>query len=381
MTTDDLLFITVGGAAATIAQRMIATVHLPLRALILDTDDATLQNFVPMPGVSTTIFGALRLQGRGTGGDYSLGSAALRDDISDILSQIGAPRLAIVLTCCGGGTSGAVATLLGHLHEQGIATLTFATEPFTFEGEDRRRCANVILPTLDASGDAVTRIPLDTLLNDVAREAPLEQAFEYVTQRLSAGLSVLWQLLSAPGFIAFDAEHFHHFLTQGATTSLHFYFADAEATGPDRAEEILQTLIDSPRFKGDGVNRLENASHLLVGVLAGSDLRLSELSTLMEGFRSYCGKTMQPLLGTTCNPAFDGRLTVVLLAFGTPLADVASKGAIAAPIKGGKRSSKNRGDACLGATQNRFSDVEPTLYNGQNLDEPTYYRRGIHLAR
>ncbi len=377
MNVDDLLLISVGGAAATIVQRMVTSSQLSMRALILDTDDATLQTLEPMPGVSTTIFGTQRLQGRGTGGDYSLGAGAFRDDATTLMAQIGSPRLAVVLTCCGGGTSGAVRTLLGQLRDQGIATMTFATEPFGFEGEDRRRCANVVLPTLESSGDAVSRIPLDALLDDAAREAPLEQAFECVGQRLAAGLGLIWRLLATPGFISFDAEHFHRFLTQGATTALHFHFADATATGEARAEAILQTLIDSPRFKSDGTNRLENASNVLVGVLAGSDLRLSELSTLMDGLRSYCGAKMEPMLGTTCSEAFNGRLTVVLLAFGTPLADVGSK----KPPKSLRSGRGTKGTAQLGATRNRFADVEATIYNGQNLDEPTYYRRGIRLAR
>ncbi len=377
MNMDDLLLISVGSAAATIVQRTVATSQLPMRALILDTDDTTLQALIPTTGISTTIFGTQRLQGRGTGGDYSLGAGAFRDDATTLLAQIGSPRLIILLTCCGGGTSGAVTPLLGHLREQGIATMTFATEPFAFEGEDRRRCANIILPTLESSGDAVTRIPLDTLLDGAARDQPLEQAFDSISQRLATGLGLIWQLLSSPGFISFNAEHFHHFLTQGTTTALHFHFADAEASGEDRAQQLVQTLIQSPRFKCDGTNRLEHASHLLVGVLAGEDLRLNELSTLMDGFRSYCGKKMEPMLGTTCNATFNGRLTVVLFAFGIPLADIGSKH----PPRTSRPKGTTRPASLLGATVNRFADVEATIYNGQNLDEPTYYRRGIRLAR
>ncbi len=378
MNLDDLLFISVGGAAAQIAQRMVATTTTPVRALILDTDDAILQTLVPQTGVSTMIIGAKRLEGRGTGGERSMGASALRDDAGNVMTQIGSPRLAVVLTCCGGGTSGATTHLLQLLREHGIATVTFATVPFSFEGDDRRRCANIVLPTLESNSDALTRVSLDRLLDDTLRNAPAEQAFEAIAQRLSMGLSLFWQLLSNPGFIAFDSECFHRLLTEGATTGLHFSFADASASGEGRAETILETLITSPRFQGEGANRLENASQLLVGILAGKDLRLCELTTVMDGFRAHCKTLKDSFLGTTCHEAFDGRLTVVVLAFGQPTADVASKGSLAPMRRGGKHG---RTGPKLGATRNRFEDVEHTVYDGHDLDVPTYQRRGIRLTR
>ncbi len=377
MNLDDLLLISVGGAAARITQRIVDTATVPMRVLILDTDDAILQTLTPQAGVSTMIIGAKRLEGRGTGGDHSLGSGALRDDASNIMTQIGTPRLAIVLTCCGGGTSGATTHLLRLLREHGIATATFATIPFVFEGDDRRRCANIVLPTLESGSDALTRIALDSLLDESQRNVPVEQAFEFITRRLSMGLALFWQLLSSPGFVAFDSEHFHRLLTQGSTTSLHFSFADASATGDARAECVLRELLNSPRFQGDGANRLENAAQVLVGVLAGKDLRLCELSILMDGLREHCKALKETFLGTTCAEHFDGRLTVVLLAFGTPPVDVTNKGSLG-PIK---RPAKTGRATKLGTTRNRFEDVEHTLYDGHDLDVPTYQRRGIRLTR
>ncbi len=378
MNLDDLLLISVGGAAAHIAQRMVSTASEPMRALILDTDDNILQTLTPQTGVSTMILGAKRLEGRGTGGDHSLGASALRDDAGNILAQVGTPRLAVLLTCCGGGTSGVMTHLLQLLREQGIATVTFATEPFSFEGSDRRRCANIVLPTLESSSDALTRIPLDQLLDEGADRLSAAEAFEHIAQRLASGLSLFWQLLSHPGFIAFDSERFHRLLTEGATTSLHFSFADATATGPTRAEEVVEKLLNSPRLRRDGGSRLENASQLLVGVLAGDDLRLCELNTVMDGLQSHCKALKEHYLGTTCNDRFAGRLTVVVLAFGVPPADVTSKGNLRPLHRGGKSS---KATAQLGATRNRFEDVEHTIYGGHDLDVPTYLRRGIRLTR
>lgn len=384
MKTDDLLLIALGGAAAGIARRIAARTAAPMRVLVLDTDDETLQTYTPTEGVSVSIFGAKRLAGRGTGGDHRLGASALRDDDGMIQQQIGTPRLAIVLICGGGGTSGAGPHLLALLRSQGIATITVATLPLACEGDDRKHCAAVILPTLESSSDAIARIPLEQLLPEALREAPIAAAFEYAADRLAAGISLFWTLLSHPSYLAFDAARFQNFVSLGGATGLPFYFTDVSATGPDRAQTIVEKLCASPLFCADGVDRLANAAHLVVGVLAGSDLRLCELNTVMTGLRGYCTSLKDDFLGTAVLPEQEGTLTVVLLAFSSPAQDVsrALDDSLQSPALGRRtKPGRTRQSTRLGTVSSRFADMEQTIMYGENLDEPTYLRRGIRLSR
>ena len=383
METEDLLLISLGGAAASIVRRMAERATTPLRALILDTDDATLQSITPAVGVSTSVFGAKRLSGRGTGGSHSLGAGAFRDDATQILAQVGTPRLAILLTCCGGGTAGAATTLLEALRTKGIATLVFAVAPFSFEGDDRKRAANVLLPIMETRADALTRISLDALVGEEAATLPAAEAFAHAADRLAAGLGLLWTLVAHPGFIAFDAERFRAFLTHDVEGGLPFCFADVTVSGENRAKTALNALREDPRFRVNGVDRLANAAQLIVGILAGPDLRLCEIGTLMEGLRSHCQSLKETLLGTADEEAREGSLSVVLFAFGHPLTNVsaAKDGEAPRPLPKRQRGAKAAGTKVLGTAKNRFTDVAPTIYGGQNLDEPTYQRRGIRLTR
>ncbi len=383
METEDLLLISLGGAAASIVRRMAERATTPLRALILDTDDATLQSITPAVGVSTSVFGAKRLSGRGTGGSHSLGAGAFRDDATQILAQVGTPRLAILLTCCGGGTAGAATTLLEALRTKGIATLVFAVAPFSFEGDDRKRAANVLLPIMETRADALTRISLDALVGEEAATLPAAEAFAHAADRLAAGLGLLWTLVAHPGFIAFDAEHFRAFLTHDVEGGLPFCFADVTVSGENRAKTALNALREDPRFRVNGVDRLANAAQLIVGILAGPDLRLCEIGTVMEGLRAHCQSLKETLLGTADEEAREGSLSVVLFAFGHPLTNVsaAKDGEAPRPLPKRQRGAKAAGTKVLGTAKNRFTDVAPTIYGGQNLDEPTYQRRGIRLTR
>ena len=383
METEDLLLISLGGAAASIVRRMAERATTPLRALILDTDDATLQSITPAVGVSTSVFGAKRLSGRGTGGSHSLGAGAFRDDATQILAQVGTPRLAILLTCCGGGTAGAATTLLEALRTKGIATLVFAVAPFSFEGDDRKRAANVLLPIMETRADALTRISLDALVGEEAATLPAAEAFAHAADRLAAGLGLLWTLVAHSGFIAFDAEHFRAFLTHDVEGGLPFCFADVTVSGENRAKTALNALREDPRFRVNGVDRLANAAQLIVGILAGPDLRLCEIGTVMEGLRAHCQSLKETLLGTADEEAREGSLSVVLFAFGHPLTNVsaAKDGEAPRPLPKRQRGAKAAGTKVLGTAKNRFTDVAPTIYGGQNLDEPTYQRRGIRLTR
>ena len=367
METEDLLLISLGGAAASIARRVAERAEAPLRALILDTDDATLQAITPVVGVATSVFGAKRLSGRGTGGAHSLGAGAFRDDAGQILAQVGSPRLAVLLTCCGGGTAGAAPALLEALRAKGVATLAFAVAPFAFEGDDRKRAANVLLPLIETHADAL----------------PAAQAFSRAADRLAAGLGLLWTLVAHPGFLAFDAERFRAFLTHGEAGGLPFCFADVTVSGEGRAEAALAALREDPRFRVGGIDRLANAAQLIVGVLAGPDLRLREIGAVMEGLRAHCRSLKETLLGTADEEAREGTLSVVVLAFGHPVANAseAQPGEAPRPLPRRPRGAKPAGTKVLGTAKNRFTDVAPTLYRGQNLDEPTYQRRGIRLTR
>lgn len=380
MNADDLLLIAVGGGAAKIAHLVVSQASAPVRALILDTDDAILQSLPPMAGISTTIFGTQRLAGRGTGGDTHLGAGALRDDAQMVMAQIGTPRLVVLLTCCGGGTSKAAELLLEMLRTQGIATVTFATEPFDFEGSDRKSTAKNLLETLAVASDAFTTLHLSSMVTPEERTLPIDQTFARVARRIAAGTTLFWSLLANPGFIAFDGEHFHRFLSQSALSGMRFTFATATLRGENRAQQALETLLADPAFQENGIDRLRCAAQILIGVLAGPDLRLCELSQVVDGLRENCPGLKEHILGTSLEPAREGTLSVVVLAFGAtpesvdkrpdPLAQVAHKG----------RGKKSRTPQ-LGGGTDRFGDVERTLYNGQDLDEPTYLRRNIRLKR
>jgi cell division protein FtsZ len=294
----------------------------------------------------------------------------------------------------GAGTgSGVTPEVISTLHDQGIATLCIATEPFDFEGAARRAIANRAQAMIDEHVDSLCLIKLDTLFQST-NEVQLNNAITASNEILASGVTLLWRLLTRPGFLSINAERLHGFIVNGGRSS----FGSVQATGADRAATLAKVLQESKLLNSG--ESLTKASSILVGILAGSDLRLSEIGDLMKTLRGWCKPDCQIEMGTVLDPTFEWRIEVVIFCFEssgshqteTKKETSASISATNAPNvppaevfhiqPGGARRTKGKSKLTVGATgKGKFQNVEPTIFNGQDLDIPTYIRKNIQLDR
>ena len=362
-----LVLIGVGGAGAIAARGVRRAYGGNMRAIAIDTDASS----GAAGDIDFALLGGNRLSGRGSGGQPGAVRAAFQDDPSFLDSRFAGVRTAIVVSCLGGGTSnGATAELLKRLHTLGIATLVFATLPFAFEGDDRVREAKASLGTMAAHADALAVIPLDNLLADTGTDN-FQAALVRAADTLASGVTLLWRLLEKPGYIKLDQERLRSIITGAGLVR----FASVSASGDGRAETVLARLRDSPLLASTGPSR--PIRKILLGVLAGNDLRLSEIDVLASGVRAAFGPDAGFELGTVNDEAaFSGRLSVVALLF--------EEGATSSiPATGGvrqRRRSLSAAESSL-AGANRFGGAEKTLWNDEDLDIPTYLRRNLTLDR
>jgi cell division protein FtsZ len=171
-------------------------------------------------------------------------------------------------------------------------------------------------------------------------------------------------------------------------------FGCASAQGSDRAAQATAALRGSRLLRSG--EALSKSSALLVGILAGADLRLAELGEIMGKLRAACPADCHVEMGTVLDPQYDGRVEVVVLAFETWVTTLPAESKKDAPpvqeppvadnfpIHPGsaKRSRGKSSKLSFGTTgRGKFQNVEPTLFNGQDLDIPTFVRRGILLER
>ena len=120
-----------------------------------------------------------------------------------------------------------------------------------------------------------------------------------------------------------------------------------------------------------------NGRAALCGVLAGNDLLLSEVSAIADGVRNSFACTSFDLATVNDEETFSGRLAVVVMLF-----ESATKSENYAPVpnvmSGRKRRNKNPlGNGATG--RGRFKNAEPTIWNGEDLDIPTFIRKSLNL--
>ncbi len=382
-----MLLLGVGGGGCRLAASVLAGYGAGMHAVGVDTD-ALANRHAAAGGMTCLLLGGSRLAGHGTGGDAIQGRLAAQDDIQNLRTHMKGVRTAVITACLGGGTGGgATPEIVKALGEAGIATICFLTMPFGFEGQQRRKEAERVLPIIEESADSLVVVSLDDLFKDAGEELPLEHATNVASGIVAAGITLLWRLLSKPGFVSIDAEKLHMMVLRGGNA----LFGFGSAAGEGRASKAVEALRGCRLLRSG--QALSRANALLLGILAGGDLRLAEVGEVMRDVQNSCKTGCHIEMGTVLDPFYEGRIELVALAFDSwtaaalampqagaavpPVADVI-------PVNAGGRKARSKATSKLsfGATgRGKFKDVEPTLYNNQDLDVPTFIRRGIRLDR
>ena len=376
-----LLLIGIGGGGCHFASCAANRFGPGVQAVGFDSDALTARQ---VNGMRCMLLGAARFDGRGTGGDVVKGRTAVQDDAQMIAEAVYEARLAIVVTSLGGGFgSGATPEVLRILREQGVTTICLATLPFSFEGKEREACVTRAIPLLEEATDALVLLRLDDLYGGPsAATRTLADAVPVAEAKLGDALTMVWSLLLTPGFISIDSEDLLSLIQQSGG---HCRFSVATAQGEARAVECVNKLCRSPML---GDTPLADAKMALLGVLAGSDLRLSELGEISETFRLATAQGCDFHFGTVLDERYAGSVKLVGLFFDAvrppeeeeiPPVDIPL-----APSASRKSRSRRKTDSKLavGAVgRDRFRGAEGTILNGEDLDTPTYLRRGLKLDR
>ena len=363
--SSSMMLIGVGGGGSAIARGVRRAFGEGLRFLTIDTDAATASD-----GDEFLLIGGDRLSGRGSGGDVVAARLAAEDSIDSLDPEMEGVRLAVIVTSLGGGTGGgATLETVKRLDSLGIPSIVFATTPFTFEGEDRQRAARGVMAMIEEAAGATFFVPLDKLVGNAER---FDDAMRRAVDTMASAVTLFWRLVEKPGYIKLDAERIRHLVAKAGRGR----FAAVSSMGPDRARDIGDMLARAPLLTtGSGPVRA-----ILCGVLAGDDLRLSEIGTISDSVRSAFGNQTTSFELATVNDedTFSGRISTGLRLFEANAKDDSGEsagGVIASKRK--KRVSKPLGVGPQG--RGRFNNAEPTIWNNEDLDIPTFLRRGINL--
>ncbi len=399
----------VGGAGARIVHHLTDLPH-GVECWTLDTDlQPPGRNGIPRLEVGFRL-----TRGQGCGGDTSQAQKAAEAELARIKERI-RPGLLILVAGVGGGVGAGMSPVIARCaRETGALVLALALEPFEFEGRLRRHNADQCIGALQASSDALIRLPNQAVTRLIPETTPfvdlLPAANRYAVQVVEGLLRLLRGPTLAPiGFAEIERW------ARGRQAEGVAAFASAE--GPERAHELWTALEQHPFLQP--ASRLEQAGGALLYVLGGSDLHLDELESVHQGLQRHCPKA-RILVGAGVDSAASGRISAFLLVVkdgvgllngaaerdvppviyrSTPTKPLLFEDASESdpPARSGldqplKPPTSNRSAAAASgrkAQQQQFNFTSPwtghfdtaegTVHCGENLDEPTFVRRGIKL--
>lgn len=333
-------------------------------------------------------------RGFSTGGDLNLGRTAAESDDPKLRALFSKGKLCFLITCLGGGTGSGAAPVIARIaREEGLLVFAFASLPFTFEGEDRRKVAEAGLALLREHADILVLLPNDRLSNDDGEESSFMSLLKQSDETIGLGIRSFWKLLTQTGIINLgfaDLQEIAH--CSGGTCA----YAYAEASGRERVKEVTEALLNSPHLERGHI--LSRCRGLVLGLSGGPELKLSEIQAVMNELRSVTPANVNLRFGTTIDEEFQGKLSVTVLACESwrheteiaiekdqrqrQLDDIVRIATGTHKPADAAKNSPRQTVLDLGppGRGRRFKDVEPTFYEGEDLDLPTFIRRGIKLS-
>ncbi|HVA11591.1 MAG TPA: cell division protein FtsZ [Candidatus Dormibacteraeota bacterium] len=296
----------VGGAGGAAINRMVEAGIENVQFVAINTDAQALHH--SKAHVKLHI-GKDATRGLGAGADPVKGEMAAQESREEIRQAIEGADMVFVTIGAGGGTgSGAGHVVAEAAQELGVLVVGFATKPFAFEGEKRRKNAEAAIDKLRASVDTLIIIPNDRLLQTIERDTPLMEAFKVADDVLRQGVQGISDLITVHGLINLDFADVKTVMTKAGSALMGI----GRANGENRAVEAAKQAIESPLLEIS----IDGARGILFNVIGGNDLSMHEINAAAETITSAADPDANIIFGATINPDLEGEVIITVVATG-----------------------------------------------------------------
>jgi cell division protein FtsZ len=332
------------------------------------------------------------LRGLGSVGDPERGRALAEEQFSTLKSACEGVNVVFLLAGLGGGAGSGISPVLAKAaREAGALVLAFVTLPFECEGNRREGQAQQALEQLKAAADGVICLPSQRIFKLVDENTRALETFRVVDGFLLEGVRGVWHLLMRTGLIQIHFDDLRALLRDRHSENA---FAFVEASGAGRSRQVVEDLFSHPLL--DEGRALAESEAVLVSLTAGTDLSMAEINRVMDQVKRQCSHA-QIIMGAALDPALEDKLCVTVIAARqespAPGARPQTETRTAGPVASTREVVVARTPRVRKATnkpvqtqlsltivsKGRFDKSEPTKHNGEDLDVPTFIRRGISL--
>jgi cell division protein FtsZ len=381
-----------GGAGLRVAARLAAHPESAwLDIAGVDTDEAALRE----SGLAQTFaVGSEWTQGQGCGGDTQRGARAMAHKTQKNVEQLlqGA-SLVFVIGGMGGGVATGGAPVIGRLARRiHVPAMFLVTLPFSFEGHARRETAEEGIRQLVPDAEVVVPIPNDLLFANLSADTAADQAFHAADEALAGATLTMAEILRCRSLLTADFADFRALLgKRKAFCSIGF--GEIDGIGQDGQDQrLIEALFASPLL--GGMAQVAAADALVAVFSGGAEFTIGEMKQSLEAIQRQCHPQCRIVAGAATMPALAGRrrLTVLAIQFdpaAPPLPEHeyrSAKPSLPVFLPAGKEAA---GSMKLVQTEfslfrherGIFGNTAPNIYDGADLDVPTFQRQEITIDK
>ena len=296
----------VGGAGGAAINRMVEAGVEGVEFVAINTDAQALHNSKADAKIH---IGRDTTRGLGSGSDPLVGEQAANESREEIRQSLEGADMVFITIGAGGGTGSGAGHIVAEIAKSmQILVVGFATKPFAFEGEKRRRNADHAIESLRNAVDTLIIIPNDRLLQTIDRATPLLEAFKVADDVLRQGVQGISDLITVHGLINLDFADVKTVMSNAGSALMGI----GRASGENRAVQAAQQAIESPLLEVS----IDGARGILFNVIGGQDLSMHEINTAAEAITAAADPEANIIFGATISPELEGELIITVVATG-----------------------------------------------------------------
>lgn len=295
-------------------------------------------------------------KGLGAGARPETGQKAVeevRDEIERILQG---SDLVFVTAGMGKGTgTGGAPVVASIAKSMNALVIGIVYTPFNYEGSIRMKIAEEGLRNLREAVDTLIVISNQKLLTLVGN-SEIPSAIEYGNEVLNNAVRGITDIITKPGIINVDFNDVRTIMRDMGDALL----GTGIARGEHRATEATQKAISNPLVEGFSI---VGAKGVLINIV-GNKVTLEEVDEAIKVIRDKTGDEVNLIYGVVLDNSMSDELMVTVIATG-----------LSVPTYPTKKTPPSTSKKILPV----YDRVEGASSQEENLNVPTYIRRGITL--
>lgn len=297
----------IGGGGSNAVTTMIKAGMSGVQFIVANTDKQALE---ASPAHVKIQLGRELTKGLGAGANPEIGKRAAIESYNEIAEKLEGADMVFVTAGMGGGTGTGGAPIVAKIaRELGALTVGVVTRPFLFEGNRRKKHADLGLSELKENVDTLIVIPNQKLLAIAGEKTPLLDTFKKADEVLLHAVQGISNLINTHGLINLDFADIKTVMANKGMALM----GTGIATGENRTVEAATAAISSPLLENVAI---DGARGIIINVTGGSDLTMFEVNEASTLIREAAHEDAEIIFGAVIDESMKDQVKVTVIATG-----------------------------------------------------------------